>query len=1194
MANVRASSRSSTGSQRLFGKASLVGNTVRAKIGGRVTALAIPTSEAAKLERAGQDATAHRKLQAAPEYALELEHVYGYTENCQNVISTGRGYCYTASSLGVLWDEESQNQRFLQGHTAEVTAIAYSSSTQLIATGQKFVGNKSSGIRVWSVDQPGPVKEKCQILGHNQSVYSLAFSADGRWLFSMAAEERARSKGSKQSSGRSNELTATTSPLCAWKLDDAKLKAGLQPRASHLRLAMKEKVKLVPHPEESNRLLAFGGRAAYFITCDWAAKDVSQRATWNSPSPPDAMAGLAFYGFSAGCFIPGEDNLAVLAVPGGVFVIDALESGPVCRYGLPLENLEVRFLLPLPSGHLLCGGSGGCLSLLESDLSSAEVVKIAGVSSTDFAAATVTTGTAQATETMVVAGAMNGSLLKLRLDIETRQCSGELLQQSPSGMAEVRALAVNPSAPKNLAVADSSGVVFFYDLEKRKMVSLGGPFPGAISSMAWHPLGQFLVLGLEAGNLHGLILEGGNITEQEIKHLLSDPSEVTALQFSPAGNWLAVGHRDGQVQVLAVPSSSLSPTYSPIQYRLLPGNASAIMALQFTKDGTSVASNARDGAVLCWEVETGKVVVSNFPAETWFGDGHRFGLTISWAMWGAWSRDSYRSSAAVLGESHGTLRVLATGDVDGLVRLQRFPVPVPDALSKDFYAHTSRVADLAWAGADRLVTAGMASCALIQWRLISQRRSDAQPKDSARAGPSPKATASPRQPQSPKNVSASMRSTGSTDAAPTSRVSNTSTATATARSKSPAKPAGRPKARVSSPQRSPSPRGAGAGARGRTPTRSARSSQGSSSMDPAKVRIAAKLAQPAARSRFKEVSVQTDSLVAPAPGVYLAAPPAYAGRFIAVDRTVPWQVCSRHASPVRVISPPRLVSAPAAVSRIAEPIRLNLEGPLLPPSPRVLLSPALGYRAPTPGAGPTQPAQIQVPSRSPPRSPAFTPPVPLRLTEPVSQISSPAPDRRIISIPSTPCGGVRSITPVPCYVTPKVADRPADLMLRIVAGNDHSSVIAVADVYLHRPPFSLEKAVAYGTSADGIMQELFSMPPGWGVLRAGGSTLLWLSLKQECGGQPSARRDLSGVALQLVIPAGKDLDGGNVPPVASGTGKWAVASSTARPLAAQEGMLRMGVGELHLSLESKMDEILKTWLGIVQDRGTTSSTSLSL
>lgn len=32
-------------------------------------------------------------------------------------------------------------------------------------------------------------------------------------------------------------------------------------------------------------------------------------------------------------------------------------------------------------------------------------------------------------------------------------------------------------------------------------------------------------------------------------------------------------------------------------------------------------------------------------------------------------------------------------------------------------------------------------------------------------------------------------------------------------------------------------------------------------------------------------------------------------------------------------------------------------------------------------------------------------------------------------------------------------------------------------VYLHRPPFSLDRAVAYGTTADGIMQE-----PWWQCL----------------------------------------------------------------------------------------------------------------
>ena len=43
-----------------------------------------------------------------------------------------------------------------------------------------------------------------------------------------------------------------------------------------------------------------------------------------------------------GCFIPGEDNLAVLGVSSGIFIIDAVESGPICRFALPLDNSEAR------------------------------------------------------------------------------------------------------------------------------------------------------------------------------------------------------------------------------------------------------------------------------------------------------------------------------------------------------------------------------------------------------------------------------------------------------------------------------------------------------------------------------------------------------------------------------------------------------------------------------------------------------------------------------------------------------------------------------------------------------------------------------------------------------------------------------------------------------------------------------------
>ena len=53
--------------------------------------------------------------------------------------------------------------------------------------------------------------------------------------------------------------------------------------------------------------------------------------------------------------------------------------------------------------------------------------------------------------------------------------------------------------------------------------------------------------------------------------------EVTAVRFSPDGRWLAVGHRDGRVQVQATQGDGLVP------YRQLPGNASAILNLQFSK-----------------------------------------------------------------------------------------------------------------------------------------------------------------------------------------------------------------------------------------------------------------------------------------------------------------------------------------------------------------------------------------------------------------------------------------------------------------------------------------------------------------------------------------------------------------------------------------------------------------------------------
>ena len=225
-----------------LGRASLVGNVLRAKIGGRVSALALPDAEAQRVVQ--RQPAEQRRLRAPPADSLELEplrvkpfmgaleprHAYGYTEHAQNVCDVGGGsYVYSVASLAVVWDEERKEQRFFQEHSDEVTALAFCAKTRLMASGQKFVGADSGAIRLWPVDT---AKQKSQVLGHHQSVYSLAFSVDGQWLFSIAAaDQKSRSRS------RSAELRSAASPLCAWRVEELKAKPL---RAAQVRLAVKE------------------------------------------------------------------------------------------------------------------------------------------------------------------------------------------------------------------------------------------------------------------------------------------------------------------------------------------------------------------------------------------------------------------------------------------------------------------------------------------------------------------------------------------------------------------------------------------------------------------------------------------------------------------------------------------------------------------------------------------------------------------------------------------------------------------------------------------------------------------------------------------------------------------------------------------------------------------------------------------
>ncbi len=84
-----------------------------------------------------------------------------------------------------LWDIDADPPyRALEGHTAPVTSIAFSSDGKQLAS-----GSDDRTIRVWNVQSAKPVKT---LTGHDGAVRSVAFSANGKWLLSGGSDATVR------------------------------------------------------------------------------------------------------------------------------------------------------------------------------------------------------------------------------------------------------------------------------------------------------------------------------------------------------------------------------------------------------------------------------------------------------------------------------------------------------------------------------------------------------------------------------------------------------------------------------------------------------------------------------------------------------------------------------------------------------------------------------------------------------------------------------------------------------------------------------------------------------------------------------------------------------------------------------------------------------------------------------------------
>jgi len=183
--------------------------------------------------------------------------------------------------------------------------------------------------------------------------------------------------------------------------------------------------------------------------------------------------------------------------------------------------------------------------------------------------------------------------------------SGRLLGTLRGHTDWVHAVAFDP-AGRWLVTAGQDRTVCLWSLSDRRLIDRLLHTGSAVASVVFAADGQLLAAATFAGKVYLLNVEQPEAT---IRQLSGPGPDIRSLAFSPAGDLLAAGGRNGTVRIWRMQTAT--------EYVDLPGHRRRVRALAFDPAGRLLASAGEDRCVIVWDVASGRrmAVLGNCPAK---------------------------------------------------------------------------------------------------------------------------------------------------------------------------------------------------------------------------------------------------------------------------------------------------------------------------------------------------------------------------------------------------------------------------------------------------------------------------------------------------------------------------------------------------------------------------------------------------